>query len=220
MIYINHMSKYYPSKNGRRYIFKDVNVVIPTDRSVGILGPNGAGKSTLMRMIGGSDRPNQGHVISDCNISWPIGLGGGLQGSMTARENVRFVARINGIKATKPIESFVEDFAEIGSYFDEPIKNYSSGMKARVGFGLSFAFDFDVLLMDEIGAVGDKNFRQKSQKLLTDKISNSRVFLVSHNISEHKRLCSSGIVIKQKNLIYHEDIHEAIEDYERTYSQK
>lgn len=217
MIYLRHMSKYYPSRAGRRYIFRDVTLNIPTDRNIGVLGPNGVGKSTLIKLIGGSDRPNQGDIYTDKNISWPIGLGGGLQGSMTARENVRFVARINGYKDATQIERFVENFAEIGSYFDEPIKNYSAGMKARIGFGLSFAFDFDVLLMDEVGAVGDQNFKKKSRALLEEKISKSRVFLVSHNISEHKRLCQSGIVVKHNTLFFYEDVGEAIEDYENTY---
>lgn len=217
MIRLESLSKYYPSKQGKKYIFRDVNLELPTDRNVGVLGPNGVGKSTLIRMIGGSDRPNQGRVTADCSISWPIGLGGGLQGSMSARENVRFVARINGYRDARVIESFVEDFAEIGTYFDEPIKNYSAGMKARVGFGLSFAFDFDVLLMDEIGAVGDLNFRKKSERLLKEKTSKSKVLLVSHNISEHRRICESGVVIKDRNIIFYESIEDAIREYESTY---
>jgi capsular polysaccharide transport system ATP-binding protein len=161
------VSKYYTTKKGRHYILKDVNIAIPTDVSVAVLGPNGVGKSTLIRMIGGADFPNSGEILSNKNVSWPLGLQGGLQGSMSGRENVRFVARIHGYKDTSEIEKKVADFAEIGSYFDEPVKRYSSGMRSRVSFGLTMAFDFDfdVLLIDELGAVGDANFRKKSRTL-------------------------------------------------------
>lgn len=217
MIRFNQVSKYYPGKKGRRYIYRDVNVVLPAGRNIGVLGPNGAGKSTLINMIGGSDRPNAGTVETSMKISWPIGLGGGLQGSMTARENVRFVARINGIRDSQQIENFVAEFAEIGSYFDEPIKNYSSGMRARVGFGLSFAFDFDLLLMDEISAVGDKNFKIKSKKLLEDRINKSNILLVSHSAQQHRDLCDFGVVVKNQGLVLHDNIEDAISDYEQTY---
>ncbi|PCI52176.1 MAG: ABC transporter ATP-binding protein [Moraxellaceae bacterium] len=217
MIRFNNVSKYYPSRSGRQFVFRDVCLDIPTDRNIGLLGPNGVGKSTFMKMVGGADRPSRGTITVDQKISWPIGLGGGLQGSMTARENVRFVARINGYKDSKPIEKFVDEFAEIGKYFDEPIKTYSSGMRARVGFGLSFAFDFDVLLMDEVGAVGDQNFKKKSAKLLREKTSSSKVILVSHSISQHQKLCESGLVIKNQSLFFYDQIGDAINDYERTY---
>lgn len=217
MIKFKNVSKYYPSKQGRKYIFKDVSLEIPTDRSVGILGPNGVGKSTLMRMIGGSDSPNKGRIVTEQKISWPIGLGGGLQGSMTARENTRFVAKIVGVEDIKSVERFVEEFAEIGNSFDEPIKTYSSGMKSRVGFGLSLAFDFDILLMDEVGAVGDKVFKVKSEALLQKKINDTHILLVSHSAAQHKKLCQSGVVIKNQNLYFYEDINDAIEDYEATY---
>lgn len=217
MIHIESMSKYYPSRKGRRYVFRDVSVVLPDKKNIGVLGPNGAGKSTLIKMIGGADRPSKGRIITDLKISWPIGLGGGLQGSMTARENVRFVARINGYQDSSEIEAFVEEFAEIGSYFDEPIKNFSAGMRSRVGFGLSFAFDFDVLLMDEVSAVGDKNFKKKSKALLEDRINNSHVILVSHSAKQHRELCDCGVVIKNKSIVFYDDIERAIEDYEVTY---
>jgi len=217
MIRFKNVSKYYPSKQGRKYILRDVTLDIPTDRSVGILGPNGVGKSTLMRLIGGSDSPNKGSITTDQKISWPIGLGGGLQGSMTARENTRFVAKIVGVEDVRSVERFVEEFAEIGASFDEPIKTYSSGMKSRVGFGLSLAFDFDVLLMDEVGAVGDQIFKVKSEALLQKKINDTHILLVSHAIAQHRRLCQSGVVIKDQQLFFYEDIEEAIEDYEATY---
>ncbi len=129
MIYFRNMSKSYPTRNGRTYIFRDVNFDLSVNNSIAVLGPNGAGKSTLIRMIGGADAPTRGSIESGMRISWPLGLQGGLQGSMTGRENVRFVARINGVQDTSMVEESVADFASIGHYYDEPIRTYSSGMK-------------------------------------------------------------------------------------------
>lgn len=219
MIQFENMNKFYKTKQGRHYVFKDLNLVLPIDKNIAVLGPNGAGKSTLIRMIGGADLPNSGRITSDKNISWPLGLQGGLQGSMSARENVRFVARIHGYKNTKAIENQVEEFAEIGKFFDEPVKNYSSGMRSRITFGLTmgFDFDFDVLLIDELGAVGDANFRKKSEKLLLEKFNSTKLIMVNHSLNELKKYCQAGVLLKDKNLLYFENIGDAIKEYQNTY---
>ena len=222
MIHFENVSKYYPTKQGKHYVFRDLNLSLPTDKNIAVLGPNGVGKSTLIRMIGGTDVPNEGRIHSPQNISWPLGLQGGLQGSMTARENVRFVARIHGYKNTKPIEERVQEFAEIGKYFDEPVKTYSSGMRSRVTFGLTMAFDFDfdVLLIDELGAVGDANFRKKSEELLLSKYETTKLIMVNHSIPQLKKFCEAGLVIKDQQLHFLDDISDAIEMYELTYVKK
>lgn len=219
MIKFQSVTKFYPTKQGRHYVLKDVTLSLPTDVNIGVLGPNGAGKSTLIRMLGGADSPNKGEILSDRNISWPLGLQGGLQGSMSGRENVRFVARIHGYRDTHQIEERVANFAEIGKFFDEPVKKYSSGMKSRVSFGLTMAFDFDfdVLLIDELNAVGDANFRKKSQALLEEKFSKTKIIMVNHSMGELKKYCSAGLVIKNAQLYFYDDINGAIEDYEETY---
>jgi len=219
VIKFEDVSKYYTTKKGRHYILKDVNITIPTDVSVAVLGPNGVGKSTLIRMIGGADFPTSGEILSNKNVSWPLGLQGGLQGSMSGRENVRFVARIHGYKDTSEIEKKVADFAEIGSYFDEPVKRYSSGMRSRVSFGLTMAFDFDfdVLLIDELGAVGDANFRKKSRALLESKFNSTKLIMVSHSLRELRKFCQAGIVIVNQKLEFFSDLEMAIKKYEETY---
>jgi capsular polysaccharide transport system ATP-binding protein len=222
MIEFINFNKSFSTKQGRQYVFKDVNITLPMDKSIGVLGPNGAGKSSLIRLLGGADYPNKGKIISSMKISWPVGLQGGLQGSMSGRENVRFVARIHGFSDTKIIENKVEEFAEIGLYFDEPVKNYSSGMKARVAFGLTMAFDFnfDVLLIDELSAVGDANFRQKSKKILTEKFKQTKVIMVNHSLGELKKYCQAGLLLKDQNLVYFDDINQAIEQYKKNYVKK
>jgi capsular polysaccharide transport system ATP-binding protein len=220
MIHFKNVSKYYPTKQGRSYVFKDVNINLPTDRNIAILGPNGVGKSTLIKMLGGADFPSKGEINSDQRISWPLGLQGGLQGSMSARENVRFVARINGFRDTKPVEQQVADFAQIGNYFDEPVKTYSNGMRSKITFGLAMAFElnFDVLLIDELTAVGDANFKAKSKKLLLEKYENTKLIMVNHSINELKQFCQAGVVIKNQTLNYYPDLDMAIDDYKETYT--
>ena len=166
MIKIENLTKSYRTSQGRHYVFKDLNVELPTGKSVALIGRNGAGKSTLLRMIGGIDRPDSGNIITDKSISWPVGLSGGFQGSLTGRENVKFVARLYAEKhELREKIDFVEDFAELGKYFDMPIKTYSSGMRSRLGFGLSMAFHFDYYLVDEVTAVGDARFKKKCADL-------------------------------------------------------
>ncbi|MCP5325095.1 MAG: ABC transporter ATP-binding protein [Oceanospirillaceae bacterium] len=219
MIRFQNFSKFYPTRNGRSYIFRDVNIELPTDRNLAILGPNGVGKSTLIRIMGGADIPSRGTIESDVRVSWPLGLQGGLQGNMTGRENVRFVARIHGYKDTRVIEQQVADFAEIGVYFDEPVRTYSNGMRARVTFGLTMAFDFnfDVLLIDELTAVGDATFKNKSQALLLEKYERTKVIMVNHSVEQLKKFCDGGVVIKNKTLEYYDDLEEAIRNYQETY---
>src|SRR5690606_16057139 len=153
MIEVRNLYKSYRDRSQqKRYrVFENLSFTIPEGRNVAILGRNGSGKSTLLRLLGGIDVPDRGRIITDKRISWPVGLSGGFQGSLTGRENVKFVARVQGAcgPALRRIVDYVESFAEIGDYFDEPVKTYSSGMRGRVAFGLSLAFDFDYYLIDE-----------------------------------------------------------------------
>jgi len=219
MISLKNITKFYKTKQGRHYIFDNVSIDLPTDINIGILGPNGAGKSTLVKMIGGADLPNKGEITTDKRISWPLGLQGGLQGSMSGRENVRFVARIHGYKNTTIIEDQVEAFAELGKFYNEPVKTYSSGMRSRITFGLTMAFDFnfDVLLIDELNAVGDANFKKKSEQILVEKYKQTKIIMVNHSLTELRRFCTAGLVLKNQNLIFYPDIEDAIEDYQVTY---
>ncbi|WP_396621515.1 ABC transporter ATP-binding protein [Marinobacter sp. W-8] len=217
MIEIRNLYKRYHGPFGGDWVLKDVNFTIPDNVSVGLLGRNGAGKSTLLRIIGGMDSPDKGTVNRDCRVSWPIGLGGGFQGSMTGRQNVKFVARIHGGGDRIPeIISRVQDFAEIGKAFDQPVKTYSSGMRSRLAFGLSLAFDFDVYLSDEATAVGDAAFKAKATKAFKDRVGKASIVMVSHQVGMLKDLCQAGVWINNGTATWFDDINEAINSYHKS----
>jgi len=219
MIELQNLTKSYRLSNGeRRYIFRNLNFSFPEGANIGLIGRNGAGKSTLLRLIGGIDTPDRGQVFTDKRISWPIGLSGGLQGSLTGRDGVKFVCRIYGTTHDEMLEKirFVQDFAEIGEYFDQPVKSYSAGMRARLNFGLSWAFDFDYYLMDEVGAVGDARFKQKSRLLMEQRIGQSNVILVSHAMPEIARLCNVVVLVNDGQAILYKDVDEGIRAYQGT----
>ncbi len=214
MIELINLSKSYKTPQGRHYVFKDLNITLPEGKSVGLIGRNGAGKSTLLRIIGGIDRPDGGKVQTQKKISWPVGLASGFQSSMSGRENVKFVARLYA----EPHEllekvAFVEAFAELGKYFDMPIKSYSSGMRSRLGFGLSMAFDFDYYLIDEVTAVGDATFRKKSGALIQEKRQRSQFLMVSHNLNDIKKYCDMALLIGRQRVQVYDDVNEAIKAY-------
>ncbi|WP_028293893.1 ABC transporter ATP-binding protein [Oceanobacter kriegii] len=216
MIHFEGLSKWYKTKAGRNYILKDVNITLPMDKSIGVLGRNGAGKSTFIRMLGGSELPKSGSIQSDLRISWPLGLQGGVQGQMSGRENARFISRIHGYSDTRAMEDRVADFADIGQYFDEPMKSYSSGMRSRVMLGITVALDFqfDVLLIDEITAVGDAAFRAKSERVLKEKFSSTKVIMVNHSMEQLRKFCDAGLLIRNGKLEYFDSLEDAIVEYE------
>lgn len=215
MIELKDLTKSYVTPKGRHYVFKKLNAILPENKSVALLGKNGAGKSTLLRVIGGIDYPDSGQVITKKSISWPVALAGGFQGSLSARQNVRFVARlyVNTAEEVEYVVNFVEEFASIGKYFDMPIKSYSSGMRSRIGFGLSMAFNFDYYLLDEVGAVGDASFRKKSQKLLDELKETSNIIMVSHDLNDLTRNCDVAFLVRDGKAEYFDDVKDAVEVY-------
>ncbi|WP_086233506.1 ABC transporter ATP-binding protein [Campylobacter devanensis] len=221
MIKLDNLTKFYPLSNGdKHFVFREFTFTFPDDCSIGLIGRNGAGKSTLMRLLSGADIPNAGKVITDKKISWPVGLAGGFQHALSARDNVKFVARVYGYRGEALEEKvrYIEEFAEIGKYFDEPMNTYSSGMRSRIGFGLSMAFDFDYYLIDEAGAVGDAKFKKKSDAIYKEKLSNSKVIMVSHNMAEIKQWCDKIILVNSGMTTVYDDVDEGIEMYKRICS--
>ncbi len=216
MIELHNVTKYFRINEYKKYILKDVNITLP-DSNIGILGRNGAGKSTLMRMLGKIEFPSQGTIFSTDSFSWPLGLGGGFVGNMSAKDNIKFVCKLYGKteQETKDIIALVREFSQIGKYFDMPINTYSSGMRGRVGFGLSLSFDFDYMIIDETLSVGDASFKEKAKKALRKKIKSCHVLLVSHDMQTLRDICQSGLLVDEGELFYYEDINEAISHYNK-----
>lgn len=220
MIEVIDIHKRYHTDHGMGpWVLKGVNLTIPSGVSVGLVGPNGAGKSTLLRIIGGVDYPTKGMVRRHCKVSWPMGFGGGLQGSMTGRQNAKFVARIHGLEHEIPrIVAQVQEFAEIGSAFDKPVKTYSSGMKSRLHFGLSLAFDFDVYISDEVTSTGDRSFQAKAAKAFKDKVGQASLIMVSHSDGTLKDFCQAGIWLHQGTAHWFDQIDDALRAYHDSIS--
>ncbi len=219
MIEVRNLTKSYIHKGEKITVFKNLSFTIQTGESVAILGRNGAGKSSLLRIIGGIDYPDSGTVKTDRSMSWPVGLKGGFQGSLTGRENIIFVSKMfygNDKKKINKIVSFVKDFADIGLYFDKPFKSYSTGMRARLTFGASMAFDFDVYLIDEVSAAGDVGFREKCKVQLTEKLNKSDFLMVNHNLWSLKPVCNRAFVLDQGKLFQYDNVQEAIEFHKDT----
>ena len=215
MIELINVSKYYPTEFGRHYVFRNVSLVLPPDKSVGIIGPNGAGKSTLLRLIGGADIPSEGRIIKTGRISPPMGLTPGLQSSLTGSENARFAGRIYGMRREEIADliEYVRDVANIGKFFDMPVNTYSAGMRQRVGFAINMSMQFDYYLFDEISAGGDREFQKIAKAMVEERLATSRFLIASHRTDDLIDMCTSCIVIQNGELTYYEDIHDALAAY-------
>jgi capsular polysaccharide transport system ATP-binding protein len=213
MIELEHVTKTFRLQGAVKIIMNDVSMTFPRGRSVGLLGRNGSGKSTLLRMIAGASDPDSGRIHRLGRLSWPLGFSGGFHPSLTGAQNARFVARIYGIDTDDMIAK-VEDFAELGPFLHERVETYSSGMKARLAFGVSMAVDFDVYLVDEITAVGDSAFRRKCLQAFEDKRAKADVIMVSHSPGMIREYCDSGVVLEHGTLAYFADIDDALAAHE------
>lgn len=215
MFELRNVTKSYLTPLGRRYVFRDLSMAIPPGKNIGLIGRNGAGKSTLMRLLGGADIPDSGTIATDQSISWPVGLAGGFQGTMSGRENIKFVCRVYGYEGDAMREKirYVQEFAEIGDWIDEPIKTYSSGMRSRLAFGLSMAFDFDYYLIDEVMSVGDAQFKRKCAEVFEQKLQRSKIVLVSHSMPEIEKLCDIVLLVRDGGIQVYEDVAEGIKAY-------
>lgn len=209
MIEMRHLNKTFTLRGRRKVVADDINVAFPSNRAIALLGRNGAGKTTLLKMIAGSLEPNSGEIRSTGSISWPVGFAGSFHPELTGAQNVRFVARIYGVD-TEALIDFVETFAELGKHFRLPFRAYSSGMKSRLAFGVSMGIPFDTYLVDEVTAVGDAAFRQKSGELFKGRTRHAGAIMVSHSTGMIRELCECGAVLEEGKLTYYDDLEEAI----------
>ncbi|MBI5429083.1 MAG: ABC transporter ATP-binding protein [Nitrosomonadales bacterium] len=215
MILVEDIYKRYQTDSGPgKWVLQGISFTIPPKLNVGLVGCNGAGKSTLLRLIGGIDVPNRGRIERNCRVSWPMGFGGGLQGSLTGRQNAKFVCRIHGHVDDIPDRiAYIQEFAELGDAFDQPVKTYSSGMRSRLQFGLSLAFDFDVYISDEVTAAGDAAFRSKAVTAFKNLANHASLIMVSHDEGTLKQFCTAGIWLNTGQAHWFDDIGEALKAY-------
>jgi capsular polysaccharide transport system ATP-binding protein len=214
MIRLENVFKFYKTERHTKIILDHASMVFERGSSYGLLGVNGAGKSTSMRLIAGIELPNSGRIRRGVRVSWPLGFGAGLHPLMTGRENVKFVARAYG-EDVRRVVSFVEEFSEIGDYMDAPVRTYSSGMNARLAFGLSMAIEFECYLIDEITAVGDARFQARCQDAFDRRRKNADLIMVSHAMGTIKDYCDRVVVLVDGQLLIYHDIDKGIEVYNK-----
>lgn len=213
MISLESVTKQYATRSGPVTVLKDLAFQVRPGEKLGVLGRNGAGKSTLVRLLSGAEKPTSGRITRTMSVSWPLAFSGGFQGSLTGLDNLRFICRVYGVDA-EARRPFVEDFSELGRYLREPVKSYSSGMRARLGFAISMAVEFDCYLIDEIIAVGDSRFHEKCERELFDKRSDRAMIMVSHMPDMLRRHCDKFCVLHEGALSEFADADEAYAFYE------
>jgi capsular polysaccharide transport system ATP-binding protein len=210
MIRFENVTKSFQLRHERKVVIDDLTMTLPSGQSLALLGRNGAGKSTLLQIIAGTTRPDRGRVVHGGTLSWPVGFGGSFHPQLTGAQNVRFIARIYGVD-TDELCAFVEDFAEIGRHFAMPVRTYSSGMRSRLAFGASMGIHFDTYLVDEITAVGDAAFKEKSRAVFLDRMQHSSAIMVSHDMVQVRDICDAGLVLAGGRIEYFDDIDAAVE---------
>lgn len=211
-IKLKNIKKSYKISGGLYPVLKKVNLKIMFGEKIGIMGINGAGKSTLIRIIGGVSRPDEGKVIRKMAVSFPIAFSGGFQESLTGLDNFKFICRVYN-KTWQDKVTFVQEFAELGKYFYEPVKTYSSGMRARLSFAISLVVEFDCYLIDEVMTVGDSRFHKKCYEELFEKRKERAFVIVSHEYDRLKNLCNKFYVLHNGILIDFKDNFEEARNY-------
>lgn len=213
MIQLDNVVKRYKTRQGSSTVFNGINLQVNPGEKIGILGRNGAGKSTLIRLISGAERPTSGTITRSMTVSWPLAFGGAFQGSLTGLDNLRFICRVYGTKAEDKID-YVQEFSELGKYLREPVKTYSTGMRARLGFAISMVIEFDCFLIDEIVAVGDSRFHQKCEVELFEKRKDRAMIIVSHMPRHIVAHCDRAAVLHDGGMHCFDDVKQAFEFYQ------
>ena len=212
-ISVTNLVKDYHTSVGRRRILDNISFDVRKGEKIAIVGRNGAGKTTLFKMISGVEAPTSGRIDRGLFMSWPLGFSGGLSGEMTGRDNVRFIGRLYG-KNFQDIMAFVDYFAELGPLINVPVRDYSTGMQARLAFALTLAVDFECFLIDEVLSVGDQRFHRKCHEELFEKRKDSAMIVISHDAGIIRRFCSKILVLKRGRGRVFDDVELGLRIYE------
>ena len=217
LIRFENVSKTYPARKGAALVtaLSGIDLSVPAGTILGVIGRSGAGKSTLIRLISGAELPTAGTIDRGMSVSWPLAFGGAFQGSLTGYDNLRFICRVYGVDPADKAP-FVADFSELGVYLREPVKSYSSGMRARLAFAISMVVEFDCFLIDEIIAVGDARFHEKCRVELFEKRRERAKIIVSHHADYIREHCTRAAVLSDGRLHHHASLDESFAFYEET----
>jgi ABC-type polysaccharide/polyol phosphate transport system ATPase subunit len=210
MIRLRDVQKVYPTRHGPKLVLDGIGFDLEMGQRLGVLGRNGAGKSTMVRLISGAEKPTSGQIERDMSVSWPLAFGGAFQVMLTGVDNVRFISRIYEQDFERNL-AFVEEFAELGPYLREPVRTYSSGMRARLAFAVSMIIEFDCFLIDEVGAVGDARFHERCNYELFEKRSDRAMVIISHDAGYIRNHCNRFAVLDQGKLSLFDDFDESYE---------
>ncbi len=198
------------------WALRDISFTLNKGDRLGILGLNGAGKSTLLKVIAGVFRPTEGNVVKKGILAPMIELGAGFDMQYTGIENIYLYGAVLGYSKkfiNERIDEIIE-FSELGDFINIPLKNYSSGMKARLGFAIASIINPDILILDEVLSVGDAKFKKKSEKKIMDMFdSGVTVLFVSHSLEQVKKICSKAIILKKGELAAYGNVEEVAEKY-------
>jgi capsular polysaccharide transport system ATP-binding protein len=195
MIEIVDLAKEYRTETGKVRALDGISLTVGRGQRIGVLGDNGSGKSTLIRLVGGVELPTSGKIQRHMSVSWPLAYRGGLHQDISGYGNLRFLSRIYD-RPYDELCAYVQDFTELGQRLRDPVYTYSSGMRAKLSFAISFAIEFDCYLIDEIIAVGDQRFRRKCREELFEKRQDRALLMVSHQVGTVEQACDIGILIK------------------------
>lgn len=195
----------------------DISFSVERGQGVALLGKNGAGKSTILKMITGVSYPTEGEIFVDGRVSALLELTAGFDSEFTGRENIYLKGNLMGMsdEEIEALEDQIVDFAEIGEYIDQPVRTYSSGMKARLGFSVNVNVKPEILIIDEALSVGDKAFRQKCVKKVREIMASDDVTLlfVTHSTGFAREFCTRGIVLEKGKIVYEGEIQSALNFY-------
>jgi ABC-type polysaccharide/polyol phosphate transport system ATPase subunit len=199
------------------WALRDLTLTIYEGETVGLIGRNGSGKSTISRIICGSLQPDDGTVTVNGKVQL-LALGIGFRPAMTGRENVIISGSILGLsrKVIKEKMDEIEDFAELGDFFDEPVRTYSSGMRSRLGFAVSTVVNPDIIILDEVMSTGDAAFRKKANERMKDMRERIKtVIVVSHNPDQLRELCSRAVWLDQGQLVLDGKVDDVLAAYKQ-----
>jgi ABC-type polysaccharide/polyol phosphate transport system ATPase subunit len=216
--FIGAFHKRYREHTETLWAVRNVSFNVLPGEAFGLIGRNGSGKSTLLKMIAGIYSPTDGeiHLPKHARVGTIIELGVGFHPELTGRENIFLGASIHGLtrKEIQNIYESIVEFSELENFMDTPIKNYSSGMHARLGFALAVSFDPDVLLVDEVLAVGDEAFQQKCEKQIEKfRTQGKTIVFVSHDANAVKKICDRACLLDHGSMVFLGKAEEAIERY-------